>query len=144
MGRVRTVLVIEDNPDNSAIIEVALGLTTSLTCHFAANGAEAIDRLRERDFDVVLLDPGLPDVGDREIMRAVLERDPAPAVVIVTADARPSSAERYRSLGARAVITKPFDPLTLARDVLIHAGVWAASPSPVRQHPGASGGERKE
>lgn len=132
MGRVRTVLVVEDNPDNRVIIEVSLGLTTSLSCHFAANGAAALAKLRERDFDVVLLDPGLPDMGDREIMRAIIDRDPAPTVVIVTADARPSSAERYRSLGARAVITKPFNPLTLARDVLIHAGVWAASPSPTR------------
>ena len=122
MGRVRSVLVVEDNPDNSLIMEIALGLTAALACQFVSTGAEAIERVRERDYEIVLLDPGLPDIGDREIMRAIIDRDPAPTVIVVTADARPSSAERYKAMGARAVMLKPFTPLTFARDVLAHAG----------------------
>ena len=75
MGRVRSVLVVEDNPDNSLIMEIALGLTAALACQFVSTGAEAIERVRERDYEIVLLDPGLPDIGDREIMRAIIESD---------------------------------------------------------------------
>lgn len=121
MGLVRSVLVVEDNPDNSLIMEIALGLTAALACQFVSTGVEAIERVRERDYDVVLLDPGLPDIGDREILRAIIDRDPPPTVIIVTADARPSSAERYKAMGARGVILKPFNPLTFARDVLAYA-----------------------
>lgn len=122
MGRVRSVLVVEDNADNRLIMEIALGLTAALACQFVGTGVEAIERVRERDYEIVLLDPGLPDVGDREIMRAIIDREPPPTVIIVTADARASSAARYKAMGARAVILKPFNPLTFARDVLEFAG----------------------
>lgn len=120
MSRTFSVLVVEDNPDNAAVIGIALGLTAVLSAIFVTTGAEALAMLSKQKFDVVLLDPGLPDIDGGKLLRDILSADPAQVVIVVTADTRISAMEEYLELGARSVIVKPFNPLTLARDVLVH------------------------
>jgi CheY-like chemotaxis protein len=47
-------------------------------------------------------------------------------VVFLTAKVQPSERERFASLGAKAVLSKPFDPLTLASDLAQALG-WSES-----------------
>lgn len=113
------VALVEDDPDIRAIAELALAEIGGLTVHAYASGAAAIDGLRERDVDVILLDAKMPGLTGEETLdriRGDAEIKPTPAI-FVTANSQLQDIERYRTLGALDVIVKPFDPMTLASQV---------------------------
>lgn len=118
MARIWTVLVVENDPDHRIILEVALGLAATITTRIAGTGQEALDLVDRHPVDIVLLDPWLPDIDGMDLMATLSAREPSPPVVVVTANARAAALQTYRDAGALGVITKPFNPITLARDVL--------------------------
>ena len=81
----------------------------------AASGLEGV-RSAERDApDVILLDVMMPGLDGPSTL-AALRSDPrttAIPVVFLTAKAMPAEVERLKDLGARGVLIKPFDPMTL-------------------------------
>ncbi len=115
----KTVALIEDDPDIRAIAELALGEIGGLEVHAYASGRAAIEGLRTREVDVILLDAKMPSMSGEETL-AQIRNDPGikdtPAI-FVTANSQLHDIERYRSLGASDVIVKPFDPMTLASQV---------------------------
>ncbi len=115
----KTVALIEDDPDIRAIAELALGEIGGLEVHAYASGRAAIEGLRAREVDVILLDAKMPGMSGEETL-AQIRSDPeikeTPAI-FVTANSQLHDIERYRSLGASDVIVKPFDPMTLASQV---------------------------
>ena len=120
----QSVLLVDDDPDIRTIGRLSLANVGGLTVHLAASGAEALALLASLRPDLILLDVMMPDLDGPATLRA-LKDDPALAdipVVFMTAKAHPREVERYLALGARAVIAKPFDPLTLAERVRAQMG----------------------
>jgi two-component system chemotaxis response regulator CheY len=81
----------------------------------AANGAAALERLREETFDVVVTDIEMPTLGGFELLSAI-RRDPRwrhLPVLMVIAEARKDEIVRCAQAGATGYLVKPF-----ARDVL--------------------------
>jgi two-component system response regulator AtoC len=77
--------------------------------------------------DVVLLDLVLPDFRDLSLLAVLRRLAPALPIIMMTAFATPELVERARSLGAFAVINKPFEMNELAP--LIRQAVRSARPS---------------
>lgn len=108
------VLIVDDlevNRDLLARRVARLGHTHA----FAASGGEALQRLREADFDLVLLDITMPGMDGYEVL-AQMKADPQLAhipVVMVTAIDGVDSVVRCLELGAEDTITKPFNPVVL-------------------------------
>ncbi len=108
------LLIVDDlevNRDLLARRVARLGHTHAL----AVSGREALARLREADFDLVLLDITMPDMDGYEAL-AQMKADPALAhipVVMVTAIDGVDSVVRCLELGAEDYITKPFNPVVL-------------------------------
>ena len=77
----------------------------------ALQGQLGVELAREHRPDVILLDLHLPDIPGDEVLRRLRSdaRVRDVPVVIVSADATPSSVERLRILGADAYLTKPLD-----------------------------------
>src|SRR5205823_2847795 len=73
----------------------------------AAAGLAAIGR---RPFDLVLCDINLPDQDGVSLLPKLLERDPAPTVLLITAYPSIDTAVRGMKLGARDYLGKPFSP----------------------------------
>ncbi len=76
----------------------------------AANGAAALDRLREETFDVVVTDIEMPTLGGFELLSAI-RRDARwrhLPVLMVTAEARKDEIVRCTQAGATAYLVKPF------------------------------------
>jgi len=76
----------------------------------AANGAAALERLREETFDVVITDIEMPTLGGFELLSAI-RRDPRwrhLPVLMVTAEARKDEIVRCTQAGASAYLVKPF------------------------------------
>src|SRR5512139_1074827 len=76
----------------------------------AANAAEALHLMRERTFDVVLLDIRMPGMDGMELQEHIHNVDPKIAVIMITAFASVDTAVRALKQGAFDYVTKPIDP----------------------------------
>ena len=115
----RRILVIEDEDDIREVAQVSLELIGRYEVVTACNGAQGLASAREQRPDAILLDVMMPDLDGPGVL-AVLRADPTThdiPVVFLTARAQPEERARLAALGADGVLTKPFDPLRLARDV---------------------------
>lgn len=114
------LLCADDEPDLRTILELALSLEPSLDVEIFASGAALLARARAGGADAVLLDAMMPDMDGYETCRR-LKADPATAqipVVFLTARAQRGERDSALEVGAIACLTKPFDPLTLATELL--------------------------
>ena len=127
------VLVVDDSRVNRRI---ACGLLAPLgvTCLEAAGGAEALARLSERPFDLVLLDMQMPVMDGAATLRAVRHSGQPWAgipVVALTANAMPGEREKCLAMGMQGFATKPIRLADLRREIshsLMQARSRAACP----------------
>ncbi len=118
-----TILCIDDEPDIREVVELCLGLAGNLEVRTCDSGERALDLMARNRPDLVLLDVMMPGL-DGPATLARLRADPllrSIPVIFMTAKAMPQEVERFLSLGAVAVIPKPFDPLQLADQI---AAIW--------------------
>lgn len=114
-GTLSRIMIVEDDPDIREIAVMALEDLGGFEVMAFASGADALERVEAVAPDLVLLDYMMAGMDGAEVLRR-LRAEPATAgipVVFVTAKASESEIERLRDMGAAAVITKPFDPMTL-------------------------------
>jgi CheY-like chemotaxis protein len=112
----RRVLVVDDEPDVLLLCRVNLEFEGYEVVE-AADGEEAMQRLREQRFDVVLLDVMMPKMDGWQVLEAV-KADPDLKdlpVVMLTAKVQDQDQIRGWSQGAADYITKPFSPLALSQ-----------------------------
>src|SRR5258708_7213037 len=122
MGSVR-VLHVDDEPDIREVVEISLGLDPAFALRSCASGKDALATTADWSPDLILLDVMMPDMDGPTTLLRLRERPRTAAVPIVflTARTRVNEVDRFLSLGAAGVIAKPFDPLTLATQVLGYA-----------------------
>ena len=73
------------------------------------SGDEALDRLRDERFDVVVIDVRMPGIGGIEVLRTVNRRHPQVKVILMTGHGSAEDSEIGRRLGAIAYLQKPVD-----------------------------------
>ncbi len=83
----------------------------------AADGYEAVKKMQEGPFDILLLDIKMPGMDGMELQRKVKEIDPSAVIIIMTAYASVDTAVQALKEGAYDYITKPFDPDDLQNTV---------------------------
>jgi DNA-binding response OmpR family regulator len=76
----------------------------------AVNKDEALDKISQRDYKLVLLDLKIPGVKGLELLRAIREERPETLVIIITGYASIETAKETARLGAVAYLPKPFTP----------------------------------
>jgi PAS domain S-box-containing protein len=142
------VLVVEDNQINREVASEILagaGLAVSL----AVNGREAVDKVLNGDFDVVLMDVQMPVMdgyaATREIRRS--GRHANLPIIAMTAHAMAGDQEKSLAAGMQAHVTKPIDPeklfATLARWVRRPTGESRQTP-PSGTEPTGDTGDRRD
>ena len=107
----RTLLYVEDNLSNLALVERILEDRPGIRLIHALRGDLGLSLAREHRPEVILLDLDLPDLHGREVLRT-LRTDPLSRntpVVIISANALPRSVENLLRAGANAYLTKPID-----------------------------------
>ena|SRR6185503_14150089 len=115
-GSGQLVLVVDDEPDFRLAMEHLLA-TLGLRSIFASNGEEALARLGREEVSVLLTDLYMPRMDGLELIRHLKQNQSAPPIIAVTGDARiaPEAMTKFaRSLGAKAVLLKPFSRDQLA------------------------------
>ena len=110
-----SILVVDDEPDVVDLFgqrfrrEARQG---TYVMHFAASGAEALDRLAEKIHPAlvaVLSDINMPGMDGFELLGEIKQRRPDLPVMMVTAHGDDERRRRARELGAFEFITKPVD-----------------------------------
>jgi DNA-binding response OmpR family regulator len=108
-----TILLVEDNPDDAALTEIALrGLPAHL--EVARDGQEALDYLFNDANELprlVLLDLRLPNIHGLEVLRRIRENERTrltPVVILTSSTAPDDVATGYR-YGANSYVCKSFD-----------------------------------
>ena len=116
------VLVVEDEPALAAAVAEALNDAGFLVDR-AGDGEEALARVGERSYDLVICDLKMPRVDGISFYRAIAVTSPALAsrVIFVTGDVAGTDAERFLAQSGCRWLAKPFrlgDLLRAARDAL--------------------------
>ena len=103
------VLVVEDHPVNQKLT-VALLAKLGIAADLASNGAEAVDRVRAKAYDLVLMDLQMPVMDGLEATRRIRELDlpVQPLIVALTASAYDTDRERCLQAGMDDFLGKPF------------------------------------
>jgi class 3 adenylate cyclase len=109
------ILVVDDLEDNRLALRMRLELAGYTNVSEAANGREALLRLREQTFDLVLLDIMMPEMTGYQVLE-VMKADTElrnTAVIMISAMDQIDSVVRCIELGASDYLTKPFNPALL-------------------------------
>ncbi|MCA1634769.1 MAG: sigma-54 dependent transcriptional regulator [Acidobacteria bacterium] len=106
MNRNIRVLVVDDDPVFQALVPEQLS-----ECAFEAaavvTGREALDALRQTDYDVVLLDVNMPGLSGLDALREIRQLEDAPEVIMLTGDNSLSTGIEAMRRGAYDYLTKP-------------------------------------
>jgi urea transport system substrate-binding protein len=106
VGKAKRVLVVEDDGDIRAMIELTLEAEGHRVLS-ASNGAEGLARASADAVDVILLDLKMPVMDGWEFARRYREAGGSAPIVVLSAA---QDAERHaRAIGAEHVLTKPFE-----------------------------------
>jgi DNA-binding NtrC family response regulator len=118
-----SVLVADDDPDQRVLLERVLqgadGGSHRVTT--VADGRSALAALRERLFDVVLLDLSMPGLDGLEVLEAISDDPQRPQVIFVSGTGTVATATQAMKLGAYDFVEKPVQPERLT------ALVWKAA-----------------
>jgi two-component system OmpR family response regulator len=116
------ILHVDDEPDIREIVELSLSLNPDFQVRACASGDEALTAAAEWSPELILLDVMMPRM-DGPTTLSCLRKNQRTAdipVFFMTARAQPREVEQFIALGAQGVISKPFDPMTLAFTVRNH------------------------
>jgi CheY-like chemotaxis protein len=115
----KRILIVDDEDDIREVAQVSLELVGKFEVLTACSGRDGVECARTGQPDAILLDVMMPEM-DGPTTLAELRADPLTRdipVVFLTAKTQAAERSRLAQLGAAAILTKPFDPLTLATQV---------------------------
>ncbi len=115
MKRKNTILVVDDDLAHRTMLKTLLS-GWGYECFEAADGAEAVEAVHERPFDLVLMDIRMARVSGLEALGEIKTFNPAIPVILMTAYGSVETAVEALKKGAYDYVTKPldFDELRLA------------------------------
>lgn len=129
------ILLVEDNPDDATLTELALRQGVSATLEIARDGQEALEYLFNGANDLprlVLLDLRLPTVNGLEVLRRIRDhkRTCQIPVVIMTSSAAPNDVATAYTYGANSYIRKPVDYDQFAELIRLIGRYWLVANEP--------------
>ena len=103
------LLIAEDEDTLSYFLRQSLEESTpSFKVEVVGAGDEALKRVVEGHFDLIVVDLRLPDMDGVSLIKAVRQFDPFMKVIVMTAYGSPEAEREVRKLGVHGFVTKPF------------------------------------
>ena len=101
------ILIVEDEPKIVAFMTKGLK-KAGYQIQASLNGAQALPLALSGDFDLILLDLGLPGLSGRDVLREIRAQEVQTPVIVITALDDDKEREQALSLGANEFTIKPF------------------------------------
>jgi CheY-like chemotaxis protein len=118
------ILLVDDNAVNRQVVKLFLAPLSPKFVE-AVNGQEALDRLHDETFDIVLLDVHMPVMDGKEAIKRIRSSVEAwrnLPVIALTADAMSGDREKYLALGMTDYVSKPIDQRELTAKLIAALG----------------------
>ena len=116
MAQLKKVLLIDDDEDLREALSEQLLMTEDFDVHEGSSGAEALEKVKQHIYDLLVLDVGLPDTDGRELCRLIRKQGVKCPILMLTGHDTDSDTILGLDAGANDYITKPFKfPVFLAR-----------------------------
>ncbi len=115
----RRILIIDDEDDIREVAALSLESVSGWEVIKANSGAQGLARAAEHQPDAILLDVMMPGMDGPTTFKE-LRKNPATVqipVLLLTAKVQGTDQRRFADLGVEAVLFKPFDPLTLSKQI---------------------------
>ena len=111
------VLLIDDEEELVLTLAERLMLR-GIEVESVTSGADAIVRVREKKFDVVVLDVKMPGIGGLEVMRRIRREQPGIKILLMTGRGSLEEGEEGMQAGAFAYLLKPINIEDLMRKMM--------------------------
>lgn len=121
------ILVVDDTPMNLSVIKGLLR-PTKVFVSTASSGEECLERIRENNYNVVLLDHMMPGMDGVETLEHIRKTHPNLPVYALTANST-AGEEFYLSKGFNGYLTKPIESEVLEKTIMKHI------PEEMMEHP---------
>lgn len=116
MAQLKKILLIDDDEDLREALSEQLIMTEDFDVFEAANGQDALVKVKEATYDIVVLDVGLPDTDGRDLCRVMRKQGVKSPILMLTGQATDADTILGLDAGANDYVTKPFKfPVLLAR-----------------------------
>lgn len=117
--KLRKILYAEDEDDIRAIAQIALEDIGGFEVRYCSNGRKTLEQAKDFIPDLLLLDVMMPEMDGPTTLKELRKRPDFTQIpaIFMTAKIQRDEVEEYKSLGVIEVITKPFDPMTLADSI---------------------------
>ncbi|MFW5824613.1 MAG: response regulator [Marinobacter sp.] len=127
------ILICDDSAMARKQMARALPQDWKTEIHYAENGREALDRIRQRKVDLLLLDLNMPDMDGYQVLEIIHREDLPVMTLVVSADIQPEARRRVVALGAIDFVHKPVQRGLLA-ELLEQFGLYQPDTSAPQPH----------
>lgn len=113
------ILIVEDEQKLSRVLQLELEYENYETA-IAQTGVEALQKIEEKKWDLILLDIMLPELSGLEVLRRLRRKDEHTPVILLTARDQVHDKVSGLDLGANDYMTKPFQIEELLARIRAH------------------------
>jgi CheY-like chemotaxis protein len=116
--QIEKVLLVDDDQNIRFVVQMALEGLTNWKVLVAESGSEALKIAEREKPDLILLDMMMPGMDGPTTYSQLKKQGSSVPVIFMTAKVQTHEVEDHLKLGAAGVIAKPFDPMTLHKDIM--------------------------
>ena len=109
------VLVVDDEETVRTLVARTLE-GADYDVDVAADGASALERLKDQDYDLLITDLKMPGMDGLTVIREARRRTAGMPIIIITGNSTEASAIEAINLGVSGYLTKPFTPELLRQE----------------------------
>ncbi|QFZ55423.1 response regulator [Oceanihabitans sp. IOP_32] len=113
------ILIAEDNKINQIVTKNLL-IGQNYSCEVVNNGAEAVEKVKLNNYDLILMDINMPKMNGYDATAAIREFDKEIPIIALTAADVEEVMHNFKTIGFNDIITKPFDNYEFFQTIAFH------------------------